>query len=410
MKVKNYLKYEVLEGTVLELKYEFFTSKKGEFIIEDLKNKLQKSISSYPNRSSFSLTKAFNSDNPKYVLISEANWNTSMDELDKILNWINENCSTKYSTSLSVKLKFDKFDTPYSISTIPLNSIIKSIDESIIYSKLNNQLSPMILSINPFKENNLNSDLLKESNIYRICAKDKGLGILEFNWIGGENYHKNISGIKEVLEYLTITTFNSINSNDHLSEYSNWNYNIGLVSPSQFLEKNPKLKLTVNLNSNIEIIKTYWSQIKENLYTIYKNKELEGSINLDTEKSRFQLKGLKLNETILRNYDILNCEIKNCLIDSCDLYNLKCNESHIYNSNLMRSCEITQSYIQNTMIFKSNTLNKSIIKGFGHTINSELKECEIFNMSLGTYASTDDKTILIQDELKTKPINGSLKR
>ena len=113
MRPKDYSVAEVYNSTKIGLRFDFYSSKKTEFISEDLAKSWGKAViitddhKAIPTWSSAILLKEFAGNKPRYQLkIAPQDYMTIGSGLGATLNWINENAALDYSTLLSVDLSF----------------------------------------------------------------------------------------------------------------------------------------------------------------------------------------------------------------------------------------------------------------------------------------------------------------
>jgi hypothetical protein len=426
MKQKHYNILEVFFGTSLGFVFEFYSSKETKFIIEDLATLTSKNVivtNDYnysPSYTTSILLKEFEGDKPRYkFLLHKDNYNYTTSILYPLLEWITKNAITDRNTKMQVILSFDnsKLETLNTISNMDINKMVLKLDENYIQMRFPEfKDSPYCMSIKKLIPNstkldfnslieNLNTSFIVPINkFYGIDFSDYTFGDLKFNYIGGKDWCAKPNEIREVLEYLIITTYGVLNEPGYglyeqselkrLSDvYQKWfKY---YADPVSFIKENQKIKLTVDLKNDIQNIKTYWQNIRGPLFEILMENDLQkAEFNYDSEIGKYQIKNAKLFRTHLNNLELYNCDLHG-IFENCYIKQSKINKSTLINSKLSTQNEVTESYLQNTSVKNPNTLDKCFIFNGQEIISGTLKECFVMFATFTKDAKIDESCIII---------------
>jgi len=431
---KEYSVQEVFSNTSLGLKFEFFSSKKTEFIAEDLSKALAKQVvitgdaKSIPTWSSSILLKEYNGKKPRYQLkIAQQDFLSLGPGLHSVLEWIRENAALDYSTKLSVDLSFNhrNLQTLESISHMDIGKMILKIDENFLYNKFpTTDRSPFSLSVKrlvPYDgfvniSNSLsslgNSFKLPIAEYYGIDFTDQPMGILRFNYIGGPKYAAVPHEVNESIKYYIISTYQVLNSSgftvDMKYELDKIIENYAKIrrsynEPSFFLKEFPDLKVLVDLRKNEQVTKTYWDKIRTPLLNLILESNLKkGYFNFDTELGRFEIKDSELKGVKISNFNLINCKVEG-LIENCHFWRSSLENSRIINSTIVSGNNIKTSLVEQCRADRSNTIERSYIINNGQIINCKVNESIIKNAGIGQHAKLDEECTVIEDRVKASP-------
>lgn len=439
MKPKNFSISEVFNSTQIALTFEFYSSKLDQFMVKELSSILGQQVyltgdeNHKPTYTSI-LLKEYNSKRPRFQLkVGYKKYNDLNPSLRTLLMWINEHCSLDYSTNLKASLTFEHRDlqTIYSISNMDIGKMILKLDENWLYEKFPEaKKSPFSLSIKRLVplNNFINaSGIIKDlRNVFRMPIKEYyGVdftnytrGILGFNYICGNNYSDKPKNIEEVLKYYVITTYQVLNEvgfpNSQINELQRLTKDYQILrnlyyNSDKFQKTYENIKLFIDLENNNEIIKSKWSQIRDPLFKIiFESGFNKGSFNWDSEFGNFQIKDAKLTNTIIENFEIINCELNACVLNDIHGWKNTINNSRIYMGTLLQSNIINESYLENIRVDRNNRINKCyIINRNNEIINCKVNESIIKYAGIGKDAKlSEDSIIISRKEEQPKMIQG----
>jgi len=283
-KPKNYSVKEVYDSTLIGFVFEFFCSKEASFIVEDLKQILRKNVvitldeSDEPSFTSSILLKEYEGKRPRYQFkVGLQEYKDVPTFLNTLLFWINENAALDNSTILRVKVDYDfkKLNTLNTISNIDLGKLILRINESYIHERFPEmkenpfslsvkKLVPYNMSVNASNVVNLKNQFkIPLNSFYGIDLTEQTIGNLTFNYIGGSKYSEKVKEIYEILEYLVLTTYQVLNSNEYTpkdveevnkltEEYRT--FRKCYYYPKRFFEAYKQFEVFIDLNNNPNLI------------------------------------------------------------------------------------------------------------------------------------------------------------
>lgn len=356
--------------------------------------------------------------------------------LIKTLKWIDENGYTDKKCAFQFGISIDTSIYP-EISSINQLNILKFIlgfDENIIYKGFPERKGSLyaksikrIIPANKFVEPSNISFI--DKNLFEVpVEKNMGInflklpeGYFEVRYLGGKDYQKKYSSIKEVIDYIITYTFQTLQANDFFTDndlkilksfLSEVYKSASTFIDTRAFEKNyPHLNVMVDLRSDPQILKTFFLNIREVLYDlIVENNIKEGMINYDTNLGKFQIKDAETSRAyLLKDYDILDSTISgnilNCRIFSCNL-----SDCTIEDSDLVTTNEVKRSKIINTDINFTNTIHDSYIDNRSKEINCEVYGGIIRSGFIGKLASISPETEIVREAEDDKKMKGTLKK
>lgn len=342
--------------------------------------------------------------------------------LIKIFRWINENGWTTEKSAIHVNMSFNGFKLKLNNKMSNINKLkfILNMDEDFIYSRFPNRKNSIYArSINfiyPINKFTFTSDIRNLDSKSFLLPREKYFGVnfgkidkeyFEVRYLGGLNYQKKSSEIIEIVEYLAKLTYKT------LDEGTNWSrQELGKLTTildnnkaqissfstyENFIVNYPNFNLLIDLKGDAQIIKTHWHAIREKLFElIILSKINKGTLNYDSDLSKFQLKGCIIKEGfLLKDFEFVNCEIIGNL-ERCDLYFCKVEKSHVINCNLIKSNQVNDSKIIETNLDNINIVRDSYIDNKNHIINCSVEGGIIRSGVQGQYANISEETEIIE--------------
>jgi len=423
---KHYSVLEVLNFTDVGLIFEFYSTKESNFIVSDLMNRTSKNIiltnekRYVPTYSQAILIKEYEATRSRYqFLLAHQNYHSILPLLDSVTEWLSESAETTHDTRLKMSISFNHrhLDTLSTISVMNPTRLVLKFDENFVYSRFPEQKhSPYALSIKSLtpvatyineKEIAKNIDniiTLPAAGYYGIDFSNYTRGILECNYIGGKDYPKKTTQIKEILEYFIIKTYQSINEDFYdsfeLNEMKRLTEDFGkiqmaYVNPEFFIKEFSEIRVFVDLKTSLQTLKTYWNVIRKPLFEMILNGKLrKGDFNFDTETGRFQLRNGYIGGTLLKNIDFDKCEItavmENCIFKRCNIVN-----SRVYNSKFIRENKIINSYLEGATVDRQNEIINSYVVNNEELINCPIVKSVIKFATPGKNITLDENSTLI---------------
>lgn len=333
--------------------------------------------------------------------------------LVKIVKFIQKYGYTNEKSSIHFNLSFngDK-----NLNDLNILKLILNTDEDEIYrifpSRKDNVYAKSVKKIIPFKEydffnipisvvkNNLKmpNDKYYGINFLHINS-DKEHQRLEFRYIGGKDYEKNIGQLIYFLDRFIINVYDCIdvdfNAEDanKLEKYLEDNISLfkNFSKYDNFIVDFPSIQIQVDQNGNYDTVSAYYHKIYEKLFNLINNtSELkECIINYMTETQMMEIVDANIKTTsTIKGYDMINCnlegifedclfigsQIKNSQMTKCKLQHSDANNSKVLNcrveSSSLDNCYFMDGYLNGDMfggVFRSGKL------GPYATMDSEVK-------------------------------------
>lgn len=437
-KPKKYSLNEVFENTTIGLIFEFYSSKDTQFIIKDLNRLTVKNIV-LTNRDDYIasfgnaiLLKEYEGKKPRYSFkMAQQDFHSMIPILKEVNEWLSVSANCTYDTALKVSLSFNhkNLQTLKDISGMIPTKLILGFNEDYIYKRFPKQkYSPYALSIEkiiPLNEQIYTNDIFKninhilnipKTNYYGINFENYTRGILEFNYIGGKDYSEKEQEIIELIEYYILKTYQSLNEESYTKDEirkireitENFNkIDESFYEPEKFVKHFPDIKLTVDLRRDKQLLLTYWSQIRSQLFEMVLNNGFsKGEFNYDTQEVKFQLRNAKINSKSINNFDLMKCDIGG-VIENCDIWNCNIDKARIYNSKIVKGTTINDSYLNNVSVNYENNLERCFVENFEEILNCNIRECVVKFAAIGKQARLDEHSVIVdRDKINIQPAKG----
>lgn len=336
--------------------------------------------------------------------------------LIKIIKFIQNYGYTNEKSSIHFNISFDDKD----LNDLNTLKLILNIDEDEIYrafpSRKNNIYAKTVKKIVPFKEYdffNIPIDVIK--NNMRLPS-DKYFGInflhmnnekssqrLEFRYIGGKDYEKNIGQLIYFLERFIILTsgcidveFNTEDS-DKLETYLEENISIfkNLSNYDNFIVDFPTIQIQIDQNSNYDIVSAYYNKLYNKLFSLVDNTDglRECIVNYVTTTQTMEVIDATIKTTsTIKGYDLVNCEIEGILED-CFFLGCEINNSQIVKSKILHS-DATNSKILNCKVDSTTLVGCYFMDGY---LNGDMQGGIYRSGKLGPYATMDSEVKVVTD-------------
>lgn len=338
----------------------------------------------------------------------------------KILKFIQEYGYTTDKTSVHFNISFT-IESNKDLNDINLLKLILITDEDEIYrvfpSRKNNVYAKTIKKAIPYKEydfNNIPIDVVK--NNLRL-PNDKYYGInflhinknkeeqrLEFRYIGGKGYEKNIGQLTYFLDRFIIDTFNSIGTNfndddiNKLEEYLDQNIKSfkSFSKYDNFIVEFPSISLQIDQNNGYDVVNAYYPKIYQKLFSLIDSTQdlKDCIINYVTTFQRIEIIDANIKSNFnLKDFDFINCIISDGIFESCTFVNSEINNCQIIKSKLL-GCNVTGSKILNCNVESSVLKNCFFMNGY---LNGDMEGGVFRSGKLGPYADISSDTKIVSE-------------
>ena len=339
--------------------------------------------------------------------------------LVKIINFIqnygytNEKCSVHFNLSFS--------DENKNLNDTNILKLILNIDEEEIYrafpSRKGNIYAKSVKKIIPYKEYDFfnipisvvkNNMRLPNDKYYGInflhVNSDKDSQRLEFRYIGGKDYEKNIGQLIYFLERFIITVYDSIdvefNSEDinklegyleeNISSYKN------LSKYDNFIVEFPTIQLQIDQDGNYDIISAYYEKIYNKIFSLVDATEdlQECILNYVTSTQIMEVVDARIKSTsTIKNFELINCQVEG-IFEDCFFVGSEVRNSQVSKSKLQHS-EAINSKILNCNVEASTLENCYFMDGY---LNGDMQGGVYRSGRLGPFATMDSEVKVVTDD------------
>jgi hypothetical protein len=338
--------------------------------------------------------------------------------LIKIAKFIQNYGYTNNKSSIHFNISFN--DDEKDLNDLNILKLILNVDEDEVYrlfpSRKNNVYAKTIQKIIPYKDYDFyNVPILSVKNNIKI-PNDKYYGVnflniikdrqgqrLEFRYIGGKDYEKNIGTLIYFMDRFIINSYDCIDTDfnqqeiDKLESYLDINIMAfkSLSRYDNFIINYPKIQLQIDQDSNYDVVNAYYNNIYSKLYNLFDSMSEIGEciINYVTTTQKIEIVDAKIKSiSNIKNCDFINCELgglyENCMIIGGEIRNshiVKCEvkKCDIYDSKVF-SCDVDDCML-NSCYYMDGYMNSQMIGG-------------VFRCGkLGPYASMDSDVKIITD-------------
>ena len=321
--------------------------------------------------------------------------------LIKIIKFIQNYGYTNEKSSIHFNISFHDKD----LNDLNILKLILNTDEDEIYrnypSRKNNVYAKTIKKIVPFKEYDFfNIPISVVKNNMRLPG-DKYYGVnflhinnekdsqrLEFRYIGGKDYEKNLGQLIYFLERFIILTHDTIDTDfsaedvNKLEEYLEDNISTfkNLSKYDNFIVDFPTIQLQIDQDGNYDVVSAYYTKIYNKLFNLIDGTEnlKECIVNYVTTTQTMEVIDATMKSTsTLRGYDLVNCicegiyedcffaasEITNSQIVKCKLYHSDVKDTKVLNCKVdgssLTNCYFMDGYLNGDMfggVYRSGKL------------------------------------------------------
>lgn len=282
--------------------------------------------------------------------------------LINLMNIIKQNGYTTSNSNVSINI--------YNIESCNFTKLINEINEDYIFElypdRKDSVYCKSIKNIT-FVSNlssitdNINTISFKNNSNYGLELYDD---FIQFNYIGGKDYEKNIDKILELYDYIISKIESSkyfLTSMDNVTLQLYLDNCINIIDSYKDLAnvnlRIPNLRIEVDKCSDAEVNKLYYASFYTKIIDFtYSVVELPKCIvNYDNETKQVEV----VNADISVLYDMVNFTFINCTIENGDFTNCffhNCKLKNVY----LKGCNIKCSDIDNSYLLECNVLECNI--------------------------------------------------
>ena len=426
---------EQVEAAQFVLTLNFFSNKEISTLAESASRALHRDIEigatkdnwKPVNENSARLTNLYNKGfKMKRLTIGPVYYYEGVNALMKGLKFIQENGYTNELCNVKVDLGFSKMKDSARIEQLNKFKFLLNFNEDKAFELWpQNTKSSKVYKNSPklvYPKNKFISEASYPSGSFASLmeftfpsAKNFGIGFdrldagfVSIKYIGGKDYEKKITEAVELVNLVTESVFNTLKTNQTYSDSEKSKISailteqrehlIGLKSAENFLQKYPLIKISVDLNSEPEVIKSKFSMVKESLFDLVTyGGMVRGKVNYNSQtgltevfggriKNGFNLKNIVFIESSVQ------AEVTNCTLINCNIRSSNLTECEIINNN-----DIRYSTLNNCNFNQSghNKIVQTTIKGQPSAqVVGDLVECLVVGSPLAYASTKDSKTEL----------------
>lgn len=417
--------FDILKNAIIGLEFEFVSKLSYHNTLEVLNRKIDKKIHA---------SKVYHSDLP----VDENNWKLEPDlsggfncaelithpmpynqarmVIAQVFNILQEIATTTERTGLHINLSFRNKE----IQSINPIKMVLLMDEDKVYryfpDRKNNIYCKSVKDIIPFKSydfSNTSSSILSSSlnlsserfKYYGVNFKCLQEGRLEFRYIGGENYHEKTNEVLDLLDYFTITANEALNRElKDVDIKVLRNYLDDKISDFKYISKldnlfirYPSLRIQINKNEQYEVVKSYYSQLYPDIFTILSSVSSikDCILNYDSEASKLEIVDAEIEvNSLMENTIFINCTITSGDFYQCEFFGCKIIDG------IITSCNINDTLAINSKITNSVVDNASDIEDCFFTdgrLEGNMKGGIFRSGKIGQEAVISDDTEILDD-------------
>ena len=232
---------------------------------------------------------------------------------------------------------------------------------------------------------------------------DKESQRLEFRYIGGRDYEKNIGQLIYFLERFVIDVYDSVDVDfdaedvkkleeyleDNIKTYKNFS------KYDNFIVDHHSVQIQIDQNSNYDVVSTYYSKIYNRIFQLIDSTEglKDCIINYVTSTQTLEIVDANVKTTsTLKNLDFVNSNLEgifeDCLFLGCEIKNSQCIKSKLLQS------EAEESKILNCKVDQSTLTNCFFMNGH---LNGDMYGGVFRSGKLGPFATMDSDVKVITD-------------
>ena len=418
---------DILKGAIIGFEFEFYLKDLSFYKTLELLNKILNPVQiqgfrhyhpdTKPTDKLFILTPDLSGgSNMVEVITGPLSYFEAKYYMVKILKFIQDYGYTNEKASIHFNISFVNKD----LKELNILKMILGMNEDEIYTSFptrkNNVYAKSIKRIIPFRDYDFkdipistvkNNLRIPEDKYYGInflhINKDKGEQRLEFRYIGGDGYEKNIGELIYFLDKFILQVYSCIGvgftekDEKDLENYLDKNISNfkTFATYENFLVSFPKINLQVNQVSDFEIVNTFYNRIFGKLYSLVESTDnLQNCIlNWLTDQQRLEVVDADVKCLMnVNNVDFINCRLEG-IFDNCRIINSKVNDSQLLKCQI-NGTEINGSKILNSSVEKSEVKDSFVMNGY---FDSNMEGGVFRSGKLGPYANISSTTKIVSD-------------
>lgn len=420
---------KLLQNSVIGFEFEFYSNSISYYKMLELLNNYLSPVKVegfrvyhpdgiMPSDTKFILTPDLSGGSNMIELITgPMEYNQAKYYLIKILKFIDEYGYTTDRSSIHFNISFADAD----LNDLNSLKLILSTDEEEIYrdypSRKGNVYAKSVKKMIPYQDYDFkNVPISAVSNNLRL-PDDKYYGInflhknkskssarIEFRYIGGKDWHKDIGKLMYHMDKFIINTRKAINGvfddNDVIEMENFLEYNINQFNNvskyDNFVINYPTITIQIDQMDGYDMINSYYPKIYDKIYPLVDGIEnlSDCILNYISTQHRIEVVDAKVKANFnIKDYDFINCYISDGIFDECGFINCEIDNCQFKDSTF-DGCDIKGSKLTNCNCETTNLDDCFFMGGY---LNCEMNGGVLRSGKLGPYANVSSETKVITD-------------
>jgi len=337
--------------------------------------------------------------------------------LVKIIKFIQNYGYTNEKSSIHFNISFNG---EKNLNDLNVLKLILNIDEDEIYrvfpSRKNNVYAKTVKKIIPFKEYdffNIPIDIIKNNlrlpsdKYYGInflhINNDKGSQRIEFRYIGGKDYEKNIGQLIYFLDRFIITLYDCVDvefnqeDKNKIEDYLELNISSfkNFSKYDNFIVDFPTIQIQIDQNNNYDVVAAYYGKIFSKIFELIESTEnlKECILNYVTSTQTLEVVDADIKTTsTIKRLDLINCRVEG-IVEDCFFVGSQISNSQVVKSRL-KFTDASDSKMLNCRIEESQLTNCYFMEGF---LNGDMFGGVFRSGKLGPNATLDSEVKVVTD-------------
>jgi len=337
--------------------------------------------------------------------------------LIKIIKFIQNYGYTNEKSSIHFNISF--FDGDKNLNDLNVLKLILNTDEDEIYrfypSRKGNIYAKSVKQIIPYKEYDFfnipidsvkNNLMLPDNKYFGInflnINNNKSTQRVEYRYIGGKDYEKNIGNIVYFLDRFILDCYNSIDTNfnqndaDKLEKYLEDNISKfrTFSKYDNFIVEFPSIQLQIDQNHMYELVSSYFIRIYDKLYDLIESTDglKDCIVNYTSETQKMEIVDAHVKCNLpMNSFEFVNCTILDGIYENCNFYGCEVNNSQISKSKIEAS-DVNGSKVLSCRV-ENSTLNDCYF--MNGVLNGDMNGGIFRSGELGPYASVSPETKIV---------------
>ena len=338
--------------------------------------------------------------------------------LIKIIKFIQTYGYTNEKSSVHFNISFNG---EKDLNDLNVLKLVLNTDEEEIYrifpSRKDNVYAKSVKKMIPYKEydffnipisvvkNNLRTPNDKYYGInFMNINNEKETQRLEFRYIGGKDYEKNIGNLIYFMDRFIINVFDSVDAEfnaedvNKLEEHLEKSISVfkNFSKYDNFIVDFPTIQIQIDQTNSYDLVSAYYPNIYSKLYNIIDSTSdlKECIINYVTTTQTIEVVDANLKSTsTIKGYDLINCQcegiFENCFFIASEIKNSQLSKSKLQQSSALNS------KVLNCNVESSDLTGCYFVDGY---LNGDMFGGVFRSGKLGPYATLDSEVKVITDD------------